>query len=216
MESVKDCVTCMYGNLPAAELPCAACWPQNNWRYYKSTLPETISTEELQGGAKYDNGKPQLSLVCFEFAVILLREHKDRAAVNAYLAVKKLSMPDTCTESKFNDALFYAIDCLGRIAGPRALLEECAVAMGPNGGCKKYRRNNWRLGLGAQRLLDAAERHLIAYLDGEETDAETTAKHFGNAAFCLQCIAAYWREPGRPHMQALFESAKKENWSCKK
>lgn len=167
-------------------------------------------------GVKHDAGKPQLSLVCSEFVRILYRNHPHRSAVNALLAIKALSSPSVCTEKNFSKGLFEAIDALACIGGHRELLEQCAVAMGPMGGCKKYNMNNWRLGMDAQRLLDAAERHIVALLNGEAKDTETTAMHHGNAAFCLQCIAEYMREPGKPNMQALFASAKKENWSCKK
>lgn len=213
MESVRDCVTCMHGDLCTSASPCADCWPHNNWRYYKSTLPETVSIEELQGGAKYDNGKPQLSLVCLEFARIMYRNHPHRSAVRALLAIKVLSSPAACTPGNFGLLLYDAIDALASIGGHKELFEQCAIAMGPLGGCKKYRRNNWRLGMDAQRLLDAAERHMVAFLAGEKVDEETTAMHHGNAAFCLQCIAEYINEPGQPHMQALFNAAKKENWS---
>lgn len=213
MESVKDCVTCRYGALPVAAYPCAACCPQNNWKWYQEKNMK--AKESDHAGVKDDNGKPQLSLVCSEFVRILYRNHPHRSAVSALLAIKALSSPSVCTELNFSKGLFEAIDALASICGHRELLEQCAVAMGPNGGCKKYSRNNWRLGMDAQRLLDAAERHLVKLLAGEQIDEETTAMHYGNAAFCLQCIAEYVREPGMPHMQALFNSAKKENWSVK-
>lgn len=53
---------------------------------------------------------------------------------------------------------------------PRALLEETAYAF--MHGAKKYGRYNYLKGLDSTRLIAAAMRHLAAYADGEEYDAD--------------------------------------------
>lgn len=37
-------------------------------------------------------------------------------------------------------------------------------------GAKKYSRDNWKLGLPTNQLVDSALRHLVAYLEGEDLD----------------------------------------------
>ena len=209
MESVRNCFTCAHAQLAYTREPCAHCWHDFN-RWEAKVKKEQKSAE----GVKYDNGKPMLSLIGMEFARILYRQHPNRSAVGALISILALVHPDNCTPKNFSKSLFAAIDALASIDGHWGLMNQCAVAMGPTGGLKKYNRNNWRLGMDALRLIDAASRHMAAYLSGELVDAETGAKHYGNAAFCLQCIAEYLREPGTPHMLALFETSKRENWEC--
>jgi len=62
---------------------------------------------------------------------------------------------------------------------PRALLEEAAFAF--MHGAKKYGRYNYLKGLDSNRLVSAAMRHLAAYADGEEHDADGF-HHLGGVA----------------------------------
>jgi len=52
-------------------------------------------------------------------------------------------------------------------------------------GAKKYAAHNWRLGLKQSRLLDAALRHITAYMDGEDLDPESGRSHLAHASCCL-------------------------------
>lgn len=53
-------------------------------------------------------------------------------------------------------------------------------------GKKKYTtdtasgRDNWKLGLDLDEILDSMQRHLAALIDGEETDKESGLKHIGH------------------------------------
>ncbi len=47
-------------------------------------------------------------------------------------------------------------------------------------GEQKYGKNNWRKGLDKDEILESAMRHLIAMLDGEETDLESGLPHVGH------------------------------------
>lgn len=144
---------------------------------------------ETLKAAKYDTGKPMISLVSQDFLRIVWGAANP--ACDALCAIQYLAEPmeDKDKVHEFHDRLRGAIMKLAKIKGTRFMLEQCAVAMGPLGGMKKYSRNNWRLGLGILRMIDAACRHMLAYCCGEEFDEETTASHIGCACFALQCIA---------------------------
>ncbi len=64
----------------------------------------------------------------------------------------------------------------------RALEEEARVMAF---GATKYAAHNWRKGILASRLLDAALRHILAYADGENVDPETGLSHLAHARCCL-------------------------------
>ena len=71
---------------------------------------------------------------------------------------------------------------------PSALVR--AVAAVREFGCAKYHDpENWRM-VEKQRYVDALYRHLLAYVDGEETDPESGLPHMAhiacNAAFILE------------------------------
>lgn len=48
-------------------------------------------------------------------------------------------------------------------------------------GAIKYGRENWKQGIEEYRLLDAALRHLFAYIDGEKIDPESGLSHIAHA-----------------------------------
>lgn len=61
-------------------------------------------------------------------------------------------------------------------------------------GAKKYAAHNWREGMEWSRLADASMRHLLAWVDGEDTDPESGLNHLHHAAFGLMCLATYQRK----------------------
>jgi hypothetical protein len=64
-----------------------------------------------------------------------------------------------------------------------AVLEVVAVL---EYGARKYAVDNWRgVPRARQRYADAAARHLIAWLRGEERDQESGLRHLAHAATCL-------------------------------
>jgi hypothetical protein len=58
-------------------------------------------------------------------------------------------------------------------------------------GATKYDAHNWRGGMKWSRLLDAALRHLHAFIDGEDTDPETGLSHLAHASCCLMFLLEY-------------------------
>ncbi len=73
----------------------------------------------------------------------------------------------------------------------RAALEEEARVL--DYGAQKYGRDNWRNGMDHSRLLDAAFRHLIAYVDGESIDPESGLCHLAHARCSLGFLIHYRR-----------------------
>jgi hypothetical protein len=70
---------------------------------------------------------------------------------------------------------------------PRAL---CLVSDVLTFGAKKYLPNNWKhVENGPERYLDAALRHITAYMTGEKKDQETGLPHMAHALCCLMFIA---------------------------
>jgi hypothetical protein len=56
-------------------------------------------------------------------------------------------------------------------------------------GAAKYKSHNWRKGHQASRLLDAALRHLTAFMDGEDNDPESGLSHLHHASCCIMFLA---------------------------
>jgi len=54
-------------------------------------------------------------------------------------------------------------------------------------GDNKYGRLNWQ-GLSVERLMDAHQRHTLAFLAGEELDPETGKPHLIHASSCLMMV----------------------------
>ncbi|MFG1395880.1 dATP/dGTP diphosphohydrolase domain-containing protein [Roseixanthobacter pseudopolyaromaticivorans] len=69
-----------------------------------------------------------------------------------------------------------------------ALLAEARVL---DFGAKKYARHNWRKGMLWSRLGDAALRHLLAWLDGEDIDPETSESHLAHLRACSGFLIEY-------------------------
>ena len=66
---------------------------------------------------------------------------------------------------------------------PRALIEVSKVL---EYGARKYAPNNWRNpGVSYSRYYGATLRHLFAFWNREEVDAETELDHLSHATTCL-------------------------------
>lgn len=55
-------------------------------------------------------------------------------------------------------------------------------------GADKYGRNNWRKCEDKMRYIDAAMRHIDAYIDGEGLDPESGYNHLAHAICSLMFI----------------------------
>lgn len=58
-------------------------------------------------------------------------------------------------------------------------------------GARKYKPNNWRLGLSWEDTFASLQRHLLAWHDGEDTDPETKLAHLAHAGCQLMFLIEY-------------------------
>ena len=60
-------------------------------------------------------------------------------------------------------------------------------------GAQKYDSHNWRSdgGLEWSRLYGASLRHLLAHMNGEDTDEETGLSHLDHALCCIMFLSEY-------------------------
>lgn len=58
-------------------------------------------------------------------------------------------------------------------------------------GAKKYEAHNWRKGIKYSRVLSAAQRHLLAWNEGENNDPETNITHLAHAACNILFLLQY-------------------------
>lgn len=73
------------------------------------------------------------------------------------------------------------------MALPRAVIAELAVAHGE--GAAKYGRHNWRKGeVLASTYYAAAERHLTAWIEGEDIDPDSGLSHLTKAMASLAVL----------------------------
>lgn len=83
-------------------------------------------------------------------------------------------------------------DAIGSSKLPIHLWPTTASAMGSIGlldGMLKYGRSNWRAsGVRASIYFDAANRHLNAWFEGEESDPDSGVPHLAHALACLAII----------------------------
>ena len=76
---------------------------------------------------------------------------------------------------------------------PRYPLEETARVL--DFGARKYSAHNWRNGIGHQRVVNAALRHIYAWNEGEDNDTETGLSHLAHAL----CEIMFALEEHRTH-----------------
>lgn len=64
-------------------------------------------------------------------------------------------------------------------------------------GAKKYAPHNWKNGISQTRLISAALRHIVAYMENEVTDSESGLPHLAHAI----CELAFAMEQQLKHKQ---------------
>jgi hypothetical protein len=75
-------------------------------------------------------------------------------------------------------------------------------------GAEKYGTYNFKLGISYTRLADAASRHLSAFIDGEDIDADSGNNHLFHALASLAMLT--YMHAKRPDMDDRFKDKEKE------
>lgn len=149
---------------------------------------------EIMESKKFDQGKPQLGMVPYELVKVWTNLNSS-TMVEVRYAVEALSRLGNGLERNLvnlalkSSAVFIIRSFPDRDDGYKDALVATSRAM--ELGKVKYGRNNWQIGMQWSRLVDAAMRHLIAFLVGEVTDPESGADHRGHALFCVSALLHY-------------------------
>lgn len=72
-------------------------------------------------------------------------------------------------------------------------------------GAEKYDAHNWRKGMPFTRVTDAALRHIMAFLDGEDLDPESGLPHLDHASCCLMFASNMHKT--RPDLDDRYKKA---------
>jgi len=76
---------------------------------------------------------------------------------------------------------------------PTSLIKATAEVM--MFGATKYGKNNWKKGMPLTSIYDSLQRHLMAWLDGENLDSESGLNHLGHAACNLAFLIEISKDP---------------------
>ena len=118
----------------------------------------------METGTRYNQGKPKWSLVHFKSLEPLVR-------VLEYGAHKYSIYEDKVgTEFKGSEILQEQVQKL-------------------NLKVKSTGKENWKIGLNKDEILESLTRHLFALIDGEENDPESGLPHIGH----IFCNAMFWQ-----------------------
>lgn len=169
-----------------AERDCGSC-PELHSCINKTSLRDKKKKEEA---AKLDTGKPQLSLLSptlVELMIPTAGTDQQRSARKAFMSLSKAAHADNIDRfvAHLNAAVSAMVSAAG--SGPESLRLAC-IAMEYGAAKPEYGRNNWKKGMVWSRYLDAAMRHLLALLHGEETDKDSGNPHLAHAFGSMQML----------------------------
>lgn len=127
---------------------------------------------------KLDTGKRKLSLIHPSTMSVMLSHSRDGVS-EIVDAIYYLS--EVAHAANGGDFLAYAYQALAEITkfvgGDIAALEQMTIAMEYGANKPEYGRNNWKKGMEWSRLIDAAQRHGLAIVRGEQVDADSGNLH---------------------------------------
>lgn len=127
---------------------------------------------------KLDSGKRKLSLIHPSMMAIILSHSRD-GVDDIVEAIYCLS--EAAHAKNGADLISYTYEAINHICKfignePEAL-EQMTIAMEYGANKPEYGRNNWKKGMEWSRLIDAAQRHGLAIVRGEDIDADSGNRH---------------------------------------
>lgn len=146
-----------------------------------------IDSTEKGSGARYNDGKPDYSLLILrDFARHLYSCGLSNDS-NVQEIIHQLGMFQQTAEIEYLDTVL-------KLAGMDAIEESCYVF---TYGAKKYKQFNWIRGMAWSVPLACAVRHSLAILNGEEYDSESGQRHLSHVVcnvFMLIHYSKYYKE----------------------
>jgi len=129
---------------------------------------------------KHDSGKRRLSLIHPSVLIHLLPKRTGHQMIEA--AMLNLSeAAHAKDQGEFIQELLDAMmDIRNYAGGGKDALELMAKAMEYGADKPEYGRNNWKKGMAWSRLLDAALRHGLDILNGEDVDTDSGNSHLAH------------------------------------
>lgn len=145
-----------------------------------SPIVKTVPVEIKAVAAKLDSGKPKLSLIHPAMMSILLKDIKEAPLIK--YAMILLAEVAHCKDEDVFDAYVEGavMQIMSYVEGGVSALKLVTTAMEYGANKPEYGRNNWKKGMEWSRLIDAAQRHGLAILRGEEIDQESGNHHAGH------------------------------------
>lgn len=138
-----------------------------------------IDSTEKGSGARYNDGKPDYSLLVLkDFSKWL-----GLAAPECYI-VDLINKLGNFQETHDPEHLLEALEVAGKFA-----IEESTHVF--TYGAKKYKAFNWMKGMKWSIPLACAVRHSLAIYDGEEVDEESGRKHVGHIVCNIMMLLHY-------------------------
>lgn len=114
-----------------------------------------------------------------------LNEVAEQAAMDLYKKYIVAKVGDRCEGTNPKDLV-------GMTKPPLSLVPPCFevyVAMAMKNGAKKYGPYNWRKEkILSMEYLNAAKRHIAAFIDGETNAKDSSQHHLAHAAACLAIL----------------------------
>lgn len=130
-----------------------------------------VTSSARGSGARYNNGKPDLSLIPLTIVAESFGPIADHSSVDWRVRTALYYLGVFQTTGR-KDALEEAIELL------RPCWRDCAQVF--DYGRKKYAEWNWAKGMAWSVPMACAGRHALAALEGEENDAESGLSHAGH------------------------------------
>ena len=161
---------------PTPNATCQAC-PANGGCFMVTKIKEK-KVDEKSTAIKLDTGKRKLSLIHPSVLVCMLTA-KTKRDERIKDAIYNLGLAAHPVEK--GDFVAYTLQALADVVcyleSEKVALEMMTLAMEYGANKPEYGRNNWKKGMEWSRLVDAAMRHGLAILEGEETDQDSGNPH---------------------------------------
>ncbi len=171
-KAVKGCY-CDYRGELAGVRSCDFC-ADNVQCMDESSLVKAVA--EKNKAMKLDKGKPKLSLIHpSSMGIMLTKFGQNKVSEAVYHLSEAAHAKD---EGDFVATAYQAlVDVTAFVGDELSAIELMTAAMEYGANKPEYGRNNWKKGMEWSRLIDAAQRHGLAILDGEDTDPESGNPH---------------------------------------